>query len=174
MEEALREFMHSLFAPPHTATTINALVGEVRGFVHDPIAHVALRCLNEPAGLTVVGKACAFFRSDPTIVLPFRRMTRAQVDLLARVITAAHDEDRLFSSEQRGGARTISVVVPPAQCFRVDPAAVFAAIHHLLRGREDLANVVSQRLLHASVVLPVDLARARELAAAWPAVGGGF
>ena len=181
MNEAYASMVDAFFGEDAILSTVHCLVTHNRENTTDCIGHVAVRCLNSAITPLFVDNACAFFRSDRTLVIPTKNMTAPQLHSLHHLLTTALEQNATCQYEQRSGETSTSVTLPPTCVATARPAHVIAAVHTLLtRGTRnvpalqaaDIPNVVLQRLVASTSISPTEIAYARELARKWAQAEG--
>lgn len=161
-------FVNLLISCNRLKRILHFLIQQAHGFVEDPIAHVTLRFLSEPIQISLFFGGCALFKSDPTIILPFRVMKSEELDALCKLLQDAETKNTLFMCEQRGGANSVILTRPQHKCIKARQGNVLAVVNHLMKPMKthfgiDVANVVIQRLLSSSKVTPTEVEWAKRI-----------
>lgn len=157
---ASTQFFQQCFATiPDSKRTLFNLIQFNQNNTHDPIFAITFKLLTEKLSLTFDSACVAFFKSDPTIVLPYKLLTPSQKEQLVLILQNADGHKLLRSFEQRGGAMSLVCALPAAQHFTCSPSVIIPALYSLLMHSDpsesrmtDVANVVTQRLFGAFVL----------------------
>lgn len=151
-EDPYTLFINSITHHTRISQIFHTLITAMVSYVEDPITHVATKFLKEKITVVFLHEGVSLFKSDPTIIIPFKKMTKVELDTLKRLLFQAHEYNSLFMCEQRGGSCSITISRPSCKQSTIRPSIVLRAIRKLLlplndKFKIDVVNVVLQRLI---------------------------
>lgn len=154
---AYDEFVSTITEDSRICQILHILISSMVNYVEDPIAHVAIKFLKEKINIVFLHQGVSLFKSDPTIIIPFKKMTNLELEILKKILSKAFEENNLFMCEQRGGSCSITIARPSHTLDIVRPSIVLRAVRKLLlplndKFKIDVVNIVLQRLICSSKI----------------------
>jgi len=144
--------------------TMSCLLRGIAPYHSDPMTHLVVTLCKEPLRLALTDRGLAPVRSDPSIVMPYGKMSKLQLATVQDVIATWRMSATYGSTTQMGGGACVYEL--PSRCGQtfVDAVLVLYSVTLLMRScpssdlvtSKMLSNVVLQRIL-SSVVLPRDV-----------------
>jgi len=141
--------------------TMGCLLRGIAPYHADPMTHLVVMLCREPLRLALTDSGLAPVRSDPSVVMPYGKMSRAQLATVQEVMATWRMSATYGSTTQMGGGACVYEL--PSRCGQtfVDAVLVLYSVTLLMRScpsgdlasSKMLSNVVLQRIL-SSVVLP--------------------
>ena len=161
--------------------TMGCLLRGIAPYHADPMTHLVVMLCREPLCLALTDRGLAPVRSDPSVVMLYSKMSKAQLATVQDVMTTWRMSATYGLTTQMGGGACVYEL--PQRCGQtfVDAVLVLYSVTLLMRScpssdlvtSKMLSNVVLQRIL-SSVVFPREVIAQAELMLrdAPPAVGG--
>jgi len=161
--------------------TMGCLLRGIAPYHADLMTHLVVMLCREPLCLALTDRGLAPVRSDPSVVMLYSKMSKAQLATVQDVMTTWRMSATYGLTTQMGGGACVYEL--PQRCGQtfVDAVLVLYSVTLLMRScpssdlvtSKMLSNVVLQRIL-SSVVFPREVIAQAELMLrdAPPAVGG--
>lgn len=167
MDITYENFVEALTHDARLPEILNILINSMVHYVEDPIAHVTMKFLKEKITIVFLHQGVSLFKSDPTIIMPFKKLQGNELDMLKQLLSQAADQNKIFMCEQRGGSCSITIVKPAHTLITVRPSKILRAIRQLLlplnkQFKVDVVNVVLQRLVCSAKIPPLEIEASRK------------
>ena len=92
------------FAPERLTTTLTRLVNHNRMFMRDPFFEITCIVMTSPVSVTVLDKGIAFFVKDLSLSLPYKTLTRSELEAIIELLRVEGLKcQNLYMNQQRGG-----------------------------------------------------------------------
>jgi len=165
------ELVEAFFSEATIVHTVSCFLKGTLEYHSDPMTHLVVTLCREPLCVCLTDRGLAPVRSDPSIVMPYAQMTKAQLAVLLRVVSVWRMSAAYGTTTQMGGG--VCVYDQPAGRARtyVDAVLLLYSVTRLVRSCDStphmssktLSNVMLQRIV-SSVNLPREvIARAERM-----------
>ena len=160
--QAYKDLIEMFTTKARITQIIYTLIDSMINYVEDPIAHIMIKFLKEKISIVFINEGISLFKSDPTIILPFKQMTHKEIEILKTLLVESTNANEVFMSEQRGGSCSVTVALPAHELIAVRHSLLLSAIRDLLQPlntkfKIDVVNVVLQRLICSAKISPAEI-----------------
>lgn len=156
--ETTKRIADAFFDRSNTKRTLLILMNKTIDIECDPISSVCMRCMQTPFEISLTDKGLAPFRNDPTIVIPYNKMIRSQLEILHTEIERLSNESLLMFCAQNSSG--VYVHTSCVDKYFIEPSNVLMALIEIIHettkhsgiSTNELISVVIQRLANCAIV----------------------
>lgn len=167
--ENTKRVADAFFDIENTKRTLLILMNKTIDIDSDPISSVCMRCMHTPFEISLTDKGLAPFRNDPTIVIPYSKMIRSQLEILHTEIESLSNSNLLMFCTQNCSG--VYVHTSSVDKYYIDPSNVLMALIEIMHdstkhssiSTNELISVVIQKLANCAKVPSQAISNARAM-----------
>jgi len=165
----MQNLLKAFFSKETIVNTLHILLTTNKSANTNPIMHFLLQLIQLPVCFALTDVGYAPFRNDTTIIIPFERMSAAQLLAVCEATNSMRGSREYVDTVQMGGGLYLREVQDSTQHF-IDPSLVLFASNVLIRNsvpahvnKRNISNVIIQRVLSSVNVSRDKIVEAEEL-----------
>jgi len=159
--DVIANIVKLFFSKETIVHSMSCILRGIAPYHTDPMTHIVVTLSREPLRLALTDRGLAPVKSDPSIYIPYSKMSKAQLQSLKMVLAIWNMSAMYGSTTQMGGGMCVYELKSRGTQTFVDAVLLLYSVALLMRScpasdyatSKTLSNVVLQRIL-SSVVLP--------------------
>lgn len=147
--DATKRVADTFFSKDNVERTLLILMDRTINLESDPVSSTCIRCMETPFEISLTEKGLAPFRNDPTIVIPFNKMTKPQLTTLQCEIRLLEQNNLLlFCAQNTSG---IFVHTSCITKYYIEPSLVLFALIKIMHNSTKHSSISSNELISVMI-----------------------